>query len=807
MAPPEEPTPASNDDTTTAGSGAGPSEVSKTVGISAADSLPGYEIVRELHRGGQGVVYQAIQKGTKRKVAVKVIREGPFADSRDRARFEREIQILGQLEHPNIVDIHESGTSASGHFYYVMDYVRGQPLDVYIAERDLSLKQMLELFAKICEAVAVAHLHGVIHRDLKPGNIHIDTDGEPHILDFGLAKVAAGQATGDTHLQAMTRTGQFIGSLPWASPEQAAGVPNRIDVRTDVYSLGVILYQMLTGRFPYEVVGNLRDVLNNILTTEPARPSTIRREINDEVETIVLNALAKEPERRYQSAGSLAEDVQRFLRGEPIRAKGDSALYVLRKRLRRNAKAIGVVAAFVVVLGALMPVAVVQWERNRRLAERERVARARSLYHDASELFWQRRYDEARASVEESLALDDTHVDARVLKARVLGSLGRRTEAVVELENALAEHPEAAAVHMFLAALLREVDAERAKEHLRIARDLGPDSADYYYFLAVTKDDVQECIALLSQAIELDPGHFSALLLRSVCYHQTGEFNRMLTDALRARSVRANDARAAYDVGVAYVQLGLLDEAVREFKQAVALDQGFYKAWFNLGWALHQLGDLAAARAAYGRAADLNPREIPPQANLAAVCEAQREFGDAMAHYSRLIELDPHSPRWPIRAAFAARRHGQWAEAIDLLEEAAGSHPADVATIHRLAWTYLTAPKNGGRDIERGLGLAREVQQLSPNEVGLDTTLALGYLRSNDPETAVEWAQRSVGQANAAATDHFVLGMCRLLLGENEAALKSYERGVSLMSTNHADVDLDELLLRDELAQLLRERP
>lgn len=298
------------------------------------DSFSGYDLVREIHRGGQGVVYQAIQKATKRKVAIKVMREGPFAGPRDRARFEREVQILGQLSHPNIVGIHDSG-EAGGHFYYVMDYISGQPLDVYMASRKRSVEETLRLFARICEAVSAAHLRGVIHRDLKPGNIRIDAEGEPHVLDFGLAKTVMGEATGGTHAQVMTVTGQFVGSLPWASPEQAEGLPGKIDIRTDVYSLGVILFQMLTARFPYEVTGAMRGVLDNILRAEPLRPRSLRREINDELETIVLKCLSKERERRYQSAGELLRDIQHYLAGEPIEAKRDSTLYVLRKHLRR----------------------------------------------------------------------------------------------------------------------------------------------------------------------------------------------------------------------------------------------------------------------------------------------------------------------------------------------------------------------------------------------------------------------------------------------------------------------------------------
>ncbi len=345
-----------------------------------ADSFPGYEILREIHRGGQGVVYLAIQKATKRRVAVKVLHEGPFAGSSGKSRFDREVQVLGQLNHPNIVRIHDSGTTTTGSLFYVMDYISGRSLDAFISGKSLSGKsgsrqaksahrstadtvaaaagpdgawsvdELLGMFLKICDGVNAAHLKGVIHRDLKPANIRVDQAGDPVVVDFGLAKVAVPGLT-DESARMMTATGQFIGSLPWASPEQADGSPDAIDVRTDVYSLGVILYQLLTGgKFPYQVVGNMRDVLDNILRAEPARPSTVRKQINDEVETIVLKCLAKDKSRRYQSAGELARDIEHYLKGEPIEAKRDSAWYVISKTLSRHRVTAGVVLSFAVLI-------------------------------------------------------------------------------------------------------------------------------------------------------------------------------------------------------------------------------------------------------------------------------------------------------------------------------------------------------------------------------------------------------------------------------------------------------------------------
>lgn len=340
--------------------------------------LPGFEVIREIHRGGQGVVYQAIQKSTGRTVAVKILRGGPFVGEIERVRFEREVGILAQLNHRHIIDILDRGAIA-GSFYLVMEYIEGRPIDRYSRECGLKINDRIKLFAEVCDAVHAAHLRGIIHRDLKPGNILVDPAGQPRILDFGLAKIS--ELTSDQEFGA-TQIGQFVGSLPWASPEQAKGLHAAVDIRSDVYSLGVILYQLLTDCLPYSTVGDFEQSLAAICTAEPIRPRELSLEIDDDLETIVLKCLSKEPARRYQSVSELARDLQHYLRSEPIEAKRDSAGYLLRKALQRHRGAFAAGGLFVILLVGATAVSLSLWsmavaQRDDAIAAEKRESAAR----------------------------------------------------------------------------------------------------------------------------------------------------------------------------------------------------------------------------------------------------------------------------------------------------------------------------------------------------------------------------------------------------------------------------------------------
>lgn len=362
--------------------------------------ISNYDVLRELHRGGQGVVYQAIQRSTKRIVAIKVLLDGQHASRHARRRFEREVELVAQLKHPNIISIFDSGLTEDGHQFCVMDYVRGVPVTKYARSSRLVLQDVLALFAKICAAVSYAHQKGIIHRDLKPANILVSSDGEPRILDFGLAKLL-----GEPVETILSITGQVVGTLPYMAPEQARGETEAVDTRTDVYALGVILFELLTGQHPYPVDGPLTDVLHNIIDTVPIAPSrkwnsdigpsgkhkralhSSKCPIDDEVNTITLKALAKDPVRRYQSAAELSRDVLHYLQGEPIDAKRESRWYQLKSALRRYRVPVTFAASFVLLLAIAIVVITVLWtraERARRIAstERDRLANTTAFLGD-----------------------------------------------------------------------------------------------------------------------------------------------------------------------------------------------------------------------------------------------------------------------------------------------------------------------------------------------------------------------------------------------------------------------------------------
>jgi tetratricopeptide (TPR) repeat protein/tRNA A-37 threonylcarbamoyl transferase component Bud32 len=418
-----------------------------------------------------GVVWEAEQERPKRRVALKVIRRDHLVDELHRRMFHREAETLARLKHPNIAAIYASGHTDGGHDYFAMEMVRGQTLDRWLAERparldDKELELRLRLFGTICEAVHYAHQRGVIHRDLKPANLVIADDAESassspsgvglpvvKILDFGLARIT----DADVAATQVSEIGMIKGTLQYMSPEQARGDVEAIDVRSDVYALGMILYELLTGRRPYEVTPTALAEAVRVICEDRHIPlrqswSGVRKPDGD-LDTIVGKALEKEADRRYGSAAALAEDIGRYLDSQPIQARPPSAAYQLRKMVQRNRLAAGFAAAVLLLVVAFGVTATVQaraiaLQRDRAEAE---AAKARAVnefmretlsaanpWKSSSDVTVAEALDQATTRISTSFA-DQAEVEAEVRQTvgNAYSELGRYDAARPLLEEAV----------------------------------------------------------------------------------------------------------------------------------------------------------------------------------------------------------------------------------------------------------------------------------------------------------------------------------------------------------------------------------
>lgn len=339
-----------------------------------------YRVVRLLASGGMGAVYEAEQESPRRTVAIKVLRAGIASPALAR-RFAQEAEVLARLRHPGIAQVYEAGTFDDGSGpvpFFAMECVDGaRTITDFTKDRDP--RQTLDLFLRACDAVHHGHQHGVIHRDLKPGNILVDRAGNPKVIDFGIAR-----ATGSPADTMHTSAGQLIGTIAYMSPEQCAGDPAAIDTRTDVYALGIVLYELLCGQTPFDSASkSLLETARSIREDQPARPSTIAKAIRGDLETIVLTAIHREPEHRYQTVLDFAADIRRFLANEPIAARPATAIYQLRMFARRHRG----LAAGIMIAGAglIIGTSTAVWQAVRATHQRDRALVAESSARDEAD--------------------------------------------------------------------------------------------------------------------------------------------------------------------------------------------------------------------------------------------------------------------------------------------------------------------------------------------------------------------------------------------------------------------------------------
>jgi serine/threonine protein kinase/Tfp pilus assembly protein PilF len=584
--------------------------------VTAACSLeqPGHWVGRHrllsvLGEGGMGVVYLAEQdRPIHRQVALKVIKPG--MDSKQvLARFEAEQQALALMEHPHVARVYDAGLTPSGRPYFVMEHVKGIPITEHCDRYRLSIEERLRLFLHVCEAVQHAHQKGIIHRDLKPSNILVmiqDQEIIPKVIDFGVARAISQPLTERT---LCTEQGQLIGTPEYMSPEQADLSNQDIDTRTDVYSLGIVLYELLAGVLPFDPkilrAGGIDHIRKVICEEDPKTPSTrlsrtsveestesarrrrtdirtLRRKLCGDLDWITLKALEKDRTRRYATVDALAADIRNYLNHQPVSAAPPSVLYRTRKSLRRHRTAVSAAGA------ALLLLIVAGWAihlslRAGRLAHERMLAQAKELVAEGQ-------FSEANATVAPLLSSIHVRRRAQLLRAKILLGQEDLEAAVSQLEK-LVDTPDEVAgqAHLLLASIYYEGDPrapgpadqyyQRYEHHRQEAEKLIAGTADYYFLQAQGTYDIQEMLHLLNKALELDTQHYEALQQRACIYRAQKDYILFLMDAHTMTVVRPNSAQGHNLNAIALREIGLYREALKEHQRAIDLSPE--QAWFH----------------------------------------------------------------------------------------------------------------------------------------------------------------------------------------------------------------------------------
>jgi serine/threonine protein kinase/Tfp pilus assembly protein PilF len=761
-----------------------------TKSASAAEllgELGDYELLEEIGRGGQGVVFRARQKSLNRTVALKVISLGQWASKAHLKRFRLEAEAAARLEHPGIVPIHEVG-ERDGSCYFSMKFVEGGQLDAVVRQAPLSIRQAVELIAKVARTVHYAHEHGILHRDIKPGNILLDAKGEPHLTDFGLARLIESESS-------ITQTLDVLGTPSYMAPEQALGNNAAVSSVTDVYALGAVLYQLLTGQPPF-AGGTTYETIKLLLDTEPRQPRLLNPKIDRDLSTICLKCLEKDPKRRYSSALALADDLERWLKHEPIQARHTGVFARGRKWVRRNPTSALLASSLIALAGAAgwigwksefirhpVPngIAVLPFEnlspdpdnayfaegiqdeiltRLAKIAELRVISRTstqryqskpRNLTEIAKQLgvanivegSVRKAADQLRVNVQLINAQTDSHLWADTYDRKLTDVLGVESEIAKAIADAL------------------QIKLTGREEQALAAKPTNnPEAYDAYLRAlafeartAYSRDASWKATGFYERAVQLDP-NFALALARLSRMEAFLYFNRDYDSTFASRGDAAKRA---------------LENAQKLAPNSpeTLLALGYYQYWV--------LRDYGSAKSTFGRVGKMLPGSSEVSSALATVARREGHWDQSIAYWEQALALDPRNVELLPDAAWTYGMLRQFPTALKLYDRALDITPNDPDMMAAKARIY------------QAQGVLQEAAK-SLAEINLQTPSGFAFLVKNDQlrlernyGEAVRLLQARLAQFHYASeedktSDQLKLAFTQRLLGDTAGARVTAEQ-------------------------------
>jgi serine/threonine-protein kinase len=625
-----------------------------------------YELLEQIGRGGQGVVFRARQKSLNRTIALKVINLGQWASKAHLKRFRLEAEAAAKLEHPGIVPIHEVG-ERDGSCYFSMKFVEGGQLDEVARREPIPIRRAVELIAKVARTVHYAHEHGILHRDIKPGNILLDKKGEPHLTDFGLARLVETEST-------VTRTLEVLGTPSYMAPEQAVGNNATISSVTDVYGLGAVLYQLLTGQPPF-AGGTTYETIKLLLDSEPRRPRLLNPKIDRDLSTICLKCLEKQSQRRYSSALALTEDLERWLKHEPVQARRTGIFSRGKKWVQRNPSS-ALLAASLVALAAAAGWIVWKSELIRQpLTKGIAVLPFENLSRDPDYAYF------AEGIKDQILTKLATVHDLKVISRTSTAKYQSKPQNLKTVAQELG------------VSSILEGTVQKAGGKVRVNVQLIDARADKHLWAKSYDRDLKDVLGVESEVSQEIADALQANLSPSESH---------VLAAAGTRDAEAYDLffRGEYELHQAdrNPDAKIYDRADAFYRQALARDPNFAEAAAEFArsrlWRHWYVAPLAPAeleemKSLIDRALALAPNS--PEAHLALgifFYWGRREYETALTEFNRTLELQPNNALARQYCGYIYRRRGEWERALAEFQRAQELDPRDAKIPSEIGNTY-----------------------------------------------------------------------------------------------------------------------